>query len=340
VPWSKILVRAANWVGDAVMSVPACRALRARYPAARITVLARPWVADVYRLEAFADEVVPYPGTWPEKLRLAAALRRERFDAAILLPNAFEAALVVRLAGIPQRIGYNRDGRGLLLTAAIPPPRKGEIPLHERFYYLELLRRAGVLDTLPAEEPILLSGAAEARAAGAGLFAGRGITRPVVGVSPGAQNSRAKQWLPDRFAESAVQVAGALGGVVVLFGSAAEDALCASIASRIASRGIETVNLAGRTTLAEFIGMAAACRVFLTNDSGAMHVASALGVPTVAVFGPTDWEATAPAGPLACIVREPVDCSPCMLRDCPTDHRCMTRVTADRVAQAALELVK
>ena len=299
VAWAKILVRGTNWLGDAVMSLPALRALRAKCPEARITVLARGWVADLYRREPAADEVV-------------LALGGRRFDAAILFPNSFRSALDVRLAGIPRRIGYDRDRRGFLLTDRITPPKTGETPPHERFYYLELLRRAGILDALPAAEPILLHAGDDARRAGSETFERMGMTGPVVGVSPGAQNSRAKQWLPERFAQSAVRVAEALGGSVAIFGSAQERELCRTIAEAIRRAGVQVLSLAGETTLAQFIDLAAACRVFLTNDAGAMHLASALGVPTVAVFGPTDFVATAPGGPVSRIVRAGVHCSPCI----------------------------
>jgi heptosyltransferase-2 len=316
------------------MSLPALRAIRKRNPEAHVAVLARPWAAEIYRRERCCDEVIDVPrgGRW----RLARALRAGRFDAVILFPNSFEVALVARLAGIPQRIGYDRDGRGWLLTSAIPRPAPGGIPRHERYYYLELLRRAGILAELPTEEPILLNGIEAARQAGCARFAAMGFGGAIAGLSPGAENSRAKQWPAERFAEAAA----ALGFDVAVFGSPKERTLCREVAELLRRRGCRVLNLAGETTLGEFIEMAAACRVFLTNDSGAMHVASALAVPTVAVFGPTDWIATAPPGPVARIVRQPVECSPCMLRDCPIDHRCMTGVSPSQVAQAALDLVK
>jgi heptosyltransferase-2 len=158
----------------------------------------------------------------------------------------------------------------------------------------------------------------------------------VIGISPGAAYGSAKRWLPERFAEAAAS----LDGAVALFGSADERALCEEIADMLRKRGKSVYNFAGETKLSEFIELAAACEAYLTNDSGGMHIASALGVPTVAVFGATDHIATGPTGPLARIVREPVDCSPCLLRECPIDHRCMTRVPAEIVAQAARELLK
>jgi len=339
----RLLVRATNWVGDAVMSLPALRALRQRFPGARISILALDWVADLYGREPFADEVIPYTARrgardWAGKWRLAAQLRERRFDAAILLQNAFEAALITWLARIPLRIGYKRDGRGLLLTHAIAVPQKSEIPRHQSFYYLEMLRRAGLMAQLPPEALIRLDGAQAAREAGLSRFAARGMTGPVVGVSPGAAYGNAKRWLPERFAETASAIAGRLGASVALFGSAGERALCEVVRGMISPAHCR--NLAGETTLAEFIDLAAACRLILTNDSGAMHIASALGVPTVTVFGATDDEATGPTGPLARIVREPVECSPCLLRECPIDHRCMTRVTAGQVTQTSLELLK
>ncbi len=328
---SKILVRATNWVGDAVMSLPALQQIRETFPQARITVLAKPWVADLYARESFADEVIPYERSW----RVVRELRSRKFDTAILLQNAFEAAAVAFLAGIPKRIGYDRDGRGWLLTDPISVPKPGEIPRHERFYYLELLNRAGIIAEVPKCDAIRLGGAAEAAKAGTRRFREMKISGPLVGVSPGAAYGTAKRWLPERFAEAAAS----MEGTVALFGSASERALCEEVAVLLRQFGRLVHNFAGETKLNEFIEMAAACQVFLTNDSGGMHIASALGVPTVAVFGATDDEATGPTGPLARVVRVPVECSPCLRRECPIDHRCMTRVTAARVAEEMTQLI-
>jgi heptosyltransferase II len=323
VNFSRILIRATNWVGDAVMSLPALRVIRERFPSARIAILAKPWVADLYARESFADEIILYnaASSW----RTSRQLRVHRFDCAILLQNAFEAAWIAWLAGIPTRIGYNRDGRGLLLTHAVSVPKRGDIPRHERFYYLELLRRAGLIDALPESKAIRLSGRV-----------GRPAKR-LVGISPGAAYGNAKRWLPERFAEAAAALAKARGASIALFGSQSERALCDQVAQRLGA--YEVINYAGQTTLAQFIDLAAGCDVFLTNDSGAMHIASALGVPTVAVFGATDDMATGPTGPLARVVREGVECSPCLLRECPIDHRCMTRVSSERVVKEALQLL-
>ena len=326
--YSKILVRATNWVGDAVMSLPALRAIRDRFPAAEIAVLAKPWVADLYARESWCDRTILYPAEkgWRARLQVAAELRRERFDCAILLQNAFEAALIAWLARVPVRIGYDRDARGFLLTNAVRVPKPGEIPAHQRFYYLELLRRAGVIDVVPDSPSIRLERPEVAATA-------------TVGVSPGAAYGSAKRWLPERFAEAAVRLARESGGGVAIFGSGAERLLCEEVAGAVRAAGVEVRNYAGETSLGQFIELAAACRVFLTNDSGAMHIASALGVPTITVFGATDHVATGPTGELARVVREAVECSPCLLRECPIDHRCMTAVTAERVVSEALSVI-
>jgi heptosyltransferase-2 len=336
----KILIRATNWIGDAIMSLPAVRAVRARFPDARITVLAKPWVAALYEGERSIDEVMTFEGApgakdWGAKWRLARRLRAQNFDLAVLFPNSFESAAVVRLAGVKRIVGYVRDGRGPLLTDAIPLPKPGDIPEHERYYYLELLRRTGLIEAIPEVPGIRLDSAAERRARGEQRLRDLGLKLPLVGVSPGAAYGSAKRWLPERFAESAARLAAEMDGSVAVFGSAAEQSMCEEVARAVGGR-----NFAGTTSLAAFIEMTAACSVFLTNDSGAMHIAAALGVPSVTVFGPTNEAGTGPLGPLARIIREPVDCAPCLLRECPIDHRCMTRVTADHVVHAAEDLLK
>jgi heptosyltransferase-2 len=187
-------------------------------------------------------------------------------------------------------------------------------------------------------EVIRLGGVDQARAAGTDRLRRAGIAQPAIGVSPGAAYGNAKRWLPERFAETSVAVARAHSASVALFGSGGERELCGKVAGQIESAGVSVRNFAGETSLAEFIDLAAACRLFLTNDSGAMHIASALGVPAVTVFGSTDHVTTGPTGPWARVVREQVECSPCLLRECPIDHRCMTRVSSERVSALSLEL--
>jgi heptosyltransferase II len=335
-----ILVRATNWIGDAVMSLPGLRAIRQRFPDSVITVLAKPWVAALYEGERSINEIFTLDGAsgardWGAKWKLVGGLRRRHFDLAVLFPNSFESAAIVRLAGVKRIIGYARDGRSALLTDAIAVPARGETPPHERFYYFELLRRAGLIESIPEVADIRFDGILEARRRGEQRFETLGVKLPVIGVSPGAAYGGAKRWLPERFAESAASLAEEIGASIAIFGSAAEKPMCEEVAR--AARGR---NFAGATTLREFIDMTAACRLFLTNDSGAMHIASALGIPSVAIFGPTSEIATGPLGVAARLVREPVECAPCLLRECPIDHRCMTRVTSEKVIEAAHGLLK
>ncbi len=296
-------------------------------------MLARPWCAPLYVGERSIYRTILLTGRpgardWTVKWQLGSELRREKFDLAVLLPNSFESAAMVWLSQARRRVGYARDGRGPLLTDAIAVPAAGEIPRHERYYYPELLRRAGLIAQLPSVDEILFDGRDALRSRGEALFAERGVALPVIGVSPGAAYGSAKRWLPERFAAAARELAAERGASVVVFGSESERSLCGDVAAACGG-----ANLAGETSLREFIEMTAACCLCLTNDSGAMHITAAAGVPCITVFGPTDEKATGPTGRFAQILREPVDCAPCGLRECPIDHRCMTRVTADRVVE-------
>ncbi len=331
----KILVRATNWLGDAVMSLPALRALRTRFPDSHIDVLARPWVADLYLGEKSIDRVIPLvaangPRDWKLKWVLGRLLHSENYDLAVLFPNSFESAALTFLSGATRRIGYARDGRSPLLTDPVTVPKPGSIPRHERYYYLELLRRTELIHELPQIDEILLDGITDARRRGEALFAARGVKLPVIGVNPGAAYGTAKRWLPDRFAAAAREIAVPRNASIAVFGAATERELCLAVAEAAGGH-----NLAGATTLREFIDMSAACSLTLANDSGAMHIAAALGVPCITVFGPTNEITTGPVGPTARIIREPVPCAPCQLRECPIDHRCMTRVPVDRIVTVA-----
>lgn len=341
----KLAVRAPNWLGDTVMSLPALEALRRAEPSAQLVVLARASVADLYRLSGWCDEVVALPspkgeGGWQAVWSAAWALRSHRFDAGIVLPNSFESALTLRLAGIRDSRGYARDGRRILLRHAVNPPQKGEIPRHEVFYYLELLRRLGIIPTLPGEAVPRLQLSEASRERGREVLAQAGLSGRVVAIAPGSANSRAKQWAPERFIAAARETAERLNAAVAIFGTPQERELAGNIEAALESQGVRVRSLAGKTSLHDFICAIANVSVLITNDSGGMHVAYAAGVPTVAIFGPTIPEETGPLGSHTRIVREPVECSPCMLKDCPIDHRCMTAISPERVARVACELVQ
>ncbi len=335
----KILIRATNWVGDAVMALPALRAVRERFPDAEIAVVARPHVADLYRCQQICDRLIAYdPGGAHRGLRgrerFAAELRAQKFDVALLLQNAFDAAWLAWRAAIPERIGYARDGRRFLLTRAVKVPEPGEIPAHEQFYYLELLRRAGWIDALPKENLITLNVPAENRKKAGDFLLGEGV-RPNalrIAVGAGASYGSAKCWPPDRFADLANRLKDHTDADVILFGTAAEAAVTSAIA---AGMHHSPIDLTGKTSIVDLPAVLSQCHFFIGNDSGAMHVAAAVGLPVVAVFGPTDPHGTAPVTPRCSVVREKPHCSPCFLRRCPIDHRCMTKITAAAVEAAA-----
>lgn len=325
------------------MSIPALRAIRRIHEDWHIAILAVPWVADLYAGETFCDEILLYRKDREHRgligrERLARNLRTRGFDRAILLQNAFDAAWLTWRSGIPERIGFDRDGRGLLLTERVRRPEAGKIPAHQRFYYLELLRRAGLIASLPTAADTYLERTPELRERGLAQWARRGLpSRAWIGVSPGAAFGSAKRWLPDRFASAARALALEMDARIAVFGSQSEAALASEV---VALAGDRARSLAGETTLAEYLELAATCRAYITNDSGSMHVAAALGLPTVAIFGATDVEATGPAASWARVVSEPVECSPCLLRECVVPgHPCMTGVSAERVVTAARSLI-
>ncbi|MGB7283414.1 MAG: lipopolysaccharide heptosyltransferase II [Candidatus Acidiferrum sp.] len=330
----KILIRATNWVGDAIMALPALRAVRSRFPEAEITILARPYVAAIYKDQQVCDDLMDADNN----SNLLHELRAHKFDAALLLQNAFHAAWLAWRAGIPERIGYARDGRGLLLTKAVPVPKSGEIPVHEQYYYLELLRRAGWLDSLPDETFIKLNVPEEnaQRAAGLLLSAGANVGRTRIAIGAGASYGSAKCWPPNRFAELANRLQARADIDVLLFGTPAEAAVSSAISSGMRRPPID---LTGKTSIADLPALLSQCHLFIGNDSGAMHVAAAVGLPVIAVFGPTDPHGTAPVTPRCIIVQEKPYCSPCFLRRCPTDHRCMTSIAPSAVESAARQWI-
>jgi heptosyltransferase-2 len=326
----KILIRATNWVGDAIMALPALRVVRSRFPDAEITILARPYVAAIYKNQQICDNMMFVD----EKRDIISEIREQKFDKALLLQNAFAAAYFVWRAAVPERIGYARDGRSLLLTKALQVPRSNEIPAHEQFYYLELLRRAGWLDVLPNETFISLDVPVENQQRCADFLLSSGA-KPAsfrIAIGAGASYGSAKCWPPDRFAELANQLQAQSGAEVILFGTANEAAVSSAI---IAGMRHPPVDLTGKTAIEDLPALLSQCHLFIGNDSGAMHVAAAVGLPVVAVFGPTDPFGTAPVTPRCSIVQDKPYCSPCFLRRCPTDHRCMTRITPNAVEAAA-----
>ena len=336
--YHNILVRAVNWIGDAVMTTPALMAVRETYPKARITLLANPLVGQLLQGHPAIDRVLIFDRKGADhglagRLRLARRLAAEQFDLAVILPNSFDSALIPWLARIPQRWGKASDGRSLLLTQ-----RFHDMPVHatehETGYYLRLLADFNIHGSVAT--PCLATSVEEDLAA-VELLASHGIGSGdvLLGINAGASFGSAKRWYPERFGEVAKQLAVAWSARIILFGGPDETGIVAEIERTLQGNCLD---MAGKTSVRQLMALIKRCNFFITNDSGPMHIAAAFGVPLVAIFGPTDHRGTAPCSDTAVIIRQAIDCAPCKLRVCPTDHRCMTAVTVEDVVQAARSL--
>jgi heptosyltransferase-2 len=333
----RILVRAPNWVGDVVMATPALRALRSAQPRAEITLEGRPFLAGLVRglpsLDAFL------PDARGGALARGRALRERGFDWAVLLPDSTRAALGPFLARIPVRAGYAREPlRRALLTLALPPPSEGgrRVPISMVERYLRITRALGCPDAGPALELAVDAGARERvvkRLAEAGLGPGE---RTLV-VTPGASFGSSKLWPPESFAAAADAIAGRHGLRAVLAPGPGEEAIARRIAGAMGERALVLAD--PPTSLAELVALIAGATLQLGNDTGPRHIAVACGVPAVVVMGPTDPRHTAHLLERQRVLREELPCSPCHLKACPIDHRCMTRLRPERVAAAAAELL-
>jgi heptosyltransferase-2 len=333
----RLLVRAPNWLGDAVMALPALAAVRRAFEGRTIVVAAIPAVAPIFDegTAVAPDEILTI-----DRAREQDQLRAAKADAILLLPNSFGSAWLASRSGAPERWGYKAGGRGWLLTRGVRRPR-GRV--HQVEYYLELVHGLDLpMPDGPGSESARPRPArprpkivprpatlvkADALLAAAGVAAGQRI----VGFAPGAAYGHAKRWAPDRVAQVIAGLSGR-GVACVIVGAGADRDTGRAIESSLPPDA-RVVNLIGRTSLRELVGVVARCAAFVSNDSGAMHIAAALGVPLTAVFGPTDERVTAPAGDADLLVRD-VFCRPCMLRECPIDHRCMKRIDADTVLRS------
>ena len=313
----KILVRGVNWIGDAVMSQPALTALKKALPDARLSLLVRPSVARLFETDPYIDELISYEDEFAGlmgRLRLANMLRKKEFSRAILFQNAFDAALIAFLAGIPERIGYNRDGRGFMLSQKIPCSGNDR-KIHHIEYYLNIIRAMG-LETVASAPRIFL----EMKERTSALLKLSEMNRPILGLNPGAAYGSAKRWQPDRFAGIASRFMEDAAGSVVIFGGSNEVPVTQEIEEAVIRQGMVSnariMNLAGRTSLRQLAALIACCDTLVTNDSGPMHISYAVGTPTVAVFGSTDPALTGPVGRGHSVVRSAVPCSPCFERTC------------------------
>jgi heptosyltransferase-2 len=335
----KILIVAPNWIGDAVLSLPVLDGCCQFWPGADITVLARAQVAELFEAREPKVRVLEYKrANGPQRLRnlmgLGQRLRREGFELALLLPNSLSSAIVARLAGVPQRVGYSTDGRGWLLTRRIKDRRK-EDGLHQVDYYLGLFGCFGAyrVDRIPR-----LKLKPEVTERGLALLDVLGIDRNelLIGVHPGAAYGETKRWLPERFAR-VIDLLQKPGRKLVLLGGPGEEPLAERV-STIATHA--PVNTVGKTKVAEALVLISRCTLFLSNDSGLMHAAAALGIPQVALFGSTDPEKTRPLNDKAVVIRPAgVDCTPCFKSECQANLECMKAITVEEVYAAAEKLL-
>ncbi len=329
----RILVRSTNWIGDAVMTTPALGAIRAQFPTAEIVLLATPLVAELFHHHPSVDRIIVYDkkashAGFKGLLKLTAQLRKQKFDLAILLQNAIEAAIIAALAGIPRRAGYTTDGRRLLLNYPVPVTAKDKC-LHHTEYYLKLLKSLGIAG---GDNVLALNCSTDELGWAKSLTPDQA---PIV-INPGAAYGSAKRWFPERFAEVADALSEQYQAPILLTGGPGELEIGADIAAAMKT---EPLNFIGKTSVREMMAIMSAGRLLITNDSGPMHVGAAFGIPIVAVFGPTDHTTTSPHSEKVKIVRKEFDCAPCLLRQCPIDHRCMLAIEAADVIAAAQELL-
>jgi heptosyltransferase II len=341
-PFERILIRGTSWIGDSVVSIPALRELRRIFPSSEIVLLVKPWVRDAFLDADFIDGILVHENGFPGTLDAIQKIRKSHFDAAILFQNAFIAAALAYSARIPVRIGFPTDHRRLLLTHPLDLA-KSVRQSHQIYYYLsiaskveELVFHRSRVDFQAPDFSLLVSDTRKAKARTYLQELGLDLTRKLIAVNPGATNSRAKQWPADRFIQIGDRLAESGNCHVLLVGASSEKQLGESIAKRMHHNPIL---LTGRTTLAESIAILSLCDLVLSNDTGPAYLSAALGRPTLTIFGPTNFNMICPTSDTAHIVRAPIHCAPCMLRDCTTNHECMKAVTVDMVYREAKELL-
>ena len=334
----RILIRASNWLGDSVISVPAVRAIKAGRPDAHITIAAPKKIAAIWKLVPEVDEIIPLKSSLFATVR--AIERQAPFDVAVLFPNSLRVALEVWLSDIPRRVGYRGHSRKWLLNQIVPENERIGPPEHQALHYLRIAENLGaeipddwrdtlrrVQDGTEAELSTLNSSSRRSDAK---------ADQPLVGLCPGAEYGPAKRWLPERFAEAAISIAMECDVKWILFGTKKDTAIGEKICETLGER---CINRIGQTTIEQLIDELRECRLLLTNDTGTMHLASLIGVPVVAIFGSTEPRMTGPLGDSHVVLRHQVECSPCFLRQCPIDFRCMKAVTAQEVVEAVLSIL-
>jgi len=328
----KILVKGTNWVGDTMISFPAVHSLRGLFPQAHIAVLAKSHLAELWKANPDINEVVSFDRPKGarrifDELRMARFIKQQGIDLAVIFPRSFSSAWMVFLGGIPHRIGYKGEARDWLLTERVDQTTE-ILSTHRMYYYLHLIERLG---RCPSRSVPSLSLNGKIDKWAHALLARNDLQgKLLIGFNPGATYGEAKCWPLERFVELGKRVKKIHDASILIFGSSrpTEKELNATIAQGI---GGGCLNLSGQTSLLELASLLRQCTLLVTNDTGTMHVAAAVGTRVVAIFGPTDPRTTSPLGEEHMIIRREVSCSPCLKRVCPEDHRCMDLIEVEEV---------
>lgn len=333
----KIVIRAPNWVGDSVLALPAMNTVKKNFPEAEVWVAAQEWVKDLFIMgDMFSGVLSLSKHNGFKNLRDSArSLRNSHFDVGILFTNSFASALVFYMARIPQRWGYGKDGRGILLTKKIPVQSNENRP-HQAHYYLDLLSALG-LEKSPEELSLTVDEAEKVRVKEWLKSRNIPIQRPLVIFNPGAYYGSSKRWPVEHYAELAALLQNRAQAQILITGSAAETPLAEAISARI-TNGLHI--LTGQTNLSRLAALISLADLFVTNDSGPMHLANSLKVPLVALFGPTEPARTGPFQQPATVLHKGAPCWPCLYRQCPYDHRCMTDISPGEVYEACQKFLK
>lgn len=327
----KIVVRAPNWIGDSILALPCLESLSKNFPAAQIWISAKEWVKDLFISCSFVEGIIPLPD--PNNFKgirnSVKKIKGSHFDIGLLLPNSFSSAFLFYLAKIPQRWGYQSDGRAILLTKGVAL-KSQENNLHQVYYYLGLIQGLG-LQAKPQEIKLPLIQEDRKRAYELLRTLNVDFKKPLIVLHPGAAYGPSKRWPVQRYAELAFLLQERKEASIVIIGSSAEVEEAESISSLLAKKPL---NLAGKTDLRLLAGLLSHASLFVSNDSGPMHIANALKTPVVALFGPTIPGQTGPFQQPATVIKKDVPCWPCSYRICPFNHGCMMKIDPEEVYEA------
>ncbi len=331
---NRILVRGVNWVGDTILTYPAVQQLKSLFPHSHVAILIPSHLIDLWKTFPDVNEIIPFQkkrgiGSIWEDINLSQSLMERKFDLALILPRSFRSAFHIYLARIPMRIGYKAEGRSLFLTHGIPRTKE-VLHAHRLHYYQKLTDSLGQTEGFPSPRIFLRE---EDRKSAEEMLRNMGLSdgRLLIGMNPGATYGMAKCWYPERFGELGKRIVKKRKATVLLFGKEEEKPIAREILERLSEGGID---LTGKTHLLQLAALLERCQLLVTNDTGTMHMATAVGTPVLALFGSTDPSTTGPWGDGHIVIRKDVPCSPCLKRICPTDHRCMELITVDEVEEA------